>query len=134
MQELLSRSYTKAELLRMQNDKLREIQEAETSIKMAELDLRKKQTEASDGSVYSQLDGVVKTVRSPGDAAANNEAVVEVSAGGGYYVTGTVSELRAGHREGGPDGEYQLTDDRGCLHRRGGGDQHLSHRRRFLWG
>ena len=83
-----------AELLRMQNDKLREIQEAETSIKMAELDLRKKQTEASDGSVYSQLDGVVKTVRSPGDAAANNEAVVEVSAGGGYYVTGTVSELR----------------------------------------
>ena len=94
VQELLSRSYTKAELLRMQNDKLREIQEAETSIKMAELDLRKKQTEASDSSVYSQLDGVVKTVRSPGDAAANNEAVVEVSAGGGYYVTGTVSELQ----------------------------------------
>ena len=94
VQELLSRSYTKAELLRMQNDKLREIQEAETSIKMAELDLRKKQTEVSDGSVYSQLDGVVKTVRSPGDAAANNEAVVEVSAGGGYYVTGTVSELQ----------------------------------------
>lgn len=61
---------------------------------MAELDLRKKQTEVSDGSVYSQLDGVVKTVRSPGDAAANNEAVVEVSAGGGYYVTGTVSELQ----------------------------------------
>ena len=54
MQELLSRSYTKAELLRMQNDKLREIQEADTSIKMAELDLRKKQTEASDGSVYSR--------------------------------------------------------------------------------
>ena len=40
VQELLSRSYTKAELLRMQNDKLREIQEAETSIKMAELDLQ----------------------------------------------------------------------------------------------
>ena len=94
VQDLLSRSYTKEELLRMQNDKLREIQEADTSIKMAELDLRKKQTEASDGSVYSQLDGVVKTVRSPGDAAANNEAVVEVSAGGGYYVTGTVSELQ----------------------------------------
>ena len=94
VQELLSRSYTKAELLRMQNDKLREIQEADTSIKMAELDLRKKQTEASDGSVYSQLDGVVKAVRTPTDAAANNEAVVEVSAGGGYYVTGTVSELR----------------------------------------
>lgn len=94
VQELLSRSYTKAELLRMQNDKLREIQEADTSIKMAELDLRKKRTEASDGSVYSQLDGVVKAVRTPTDAAANNEAVVEVSAGGGYYVTGTVSELQ----------------------------------------
>ena len=94
VQELLSRSYTKEELLRMQNDKLREIQEADTSIKMAELDLRRKQAEASDSSVYSQLDGVVKAVRTPTDAAANNEAVVEVSAGGGYYVTGTVSELR----------------------------------------
>ena len=61
---------------------------------MAELDLRRKQAEASDSSVYSQLDGVVKAVRTPTDAAANNEAVVEVSAGGGYYVTGTVSELR----------------------------------------
>ena len=94
MQDLLSRSYTKEKLLRMQNDKLREIQEADTSIKMAELDLRRKQAEASDSSVYSQLDGVVKAVRTPTDAAANNEAVVEVSAGGGYYVTGTVSELR----------------------------------------
>ena len=44
--------------------------------------------------MYSQLDGVVKAVRTPTDAAANNEAVVEVSAGGGYYVTGTVSELQ----------------------------------------
>ena len=88
------KTYTKEELLRMQNDKLREIQEADTSIKMAELDLRRKQAEASDSSVYSQLDGVVKAVRTPTDAAANNEAVVEVSAGGGYYVTGTVSELR----------------------------------------
>ena len=58
------------------------------------MDLRRKQAEASDSSVYSQLDGVVKAVRTPTDAAANNEAVVEVSAGGGYYVTGTVSELR----------------------------------------
>ena len=57
VQDLLSRSYTKEELLRMQNDKLREIQEADTSIKMAELDLRRKQAEASDSSVYSQLDG-----------------------------------------------------------------------------
>ncbi len=121
-------------LLRMQNDKLREIQEADTSIKMAELDLRRKQAEASDSSVYSQLDGVVKAVRTPTDVAANNEAVVEVSAGGGYYVTGTVSESAAGHREGGPDGEYPLMDDRDCLHRRGGGDQYPSHRRRFPWG
>ena len=94
VQNLLSRSYTKEEPLRMQNDKLREIQEADTSIKMAELDLRRKQAEASDSSVYSQLDGVVKAVRTPTDVAANNEAVVEVSAGGGYYVTGTVSEAR----------------------------------------
>jgi len=114
VQELLSRSYTKAELLRMQNDKLREIQEADTSIKMAELDLRKKQTEASDGSVYSQLDGVVKAVRTPTDAAANNEAVVEVSAGGGYYVTGT--------------------DERKHLHRRNCRDQYLSRRQRLLVG
>lgn len=134
VQDLLSRSYTKEELLRMQNDKLREIQEADTSIKMAELDLRRKQAEASDSSVYSQLDGVVKAVRTPTDAAANNEAVVEVSARRRLLRHRHRQRAAAGHREGGPDGEYQLTDDRGCLHRRGSGDQYLSHRRQFLWG
>ena len=80
VQDLLSRSYTKEDLLRMQNDKLREIQEADTSIKMAELDLRRKQAEASDSSVYSQLDGVVKAVRTPTDAAAAcTGEVVEIS-------------------------------------------------------
>ena len=83
MQDLLSRSYTKEELLRMQNDKLREIQEADTSIKMAELDLRRKQAEASDSSVYNPA-GRRSGPSHPHDAAANNEAVVEVSAGGGF--------------------------------------------------
>lgn len=94
VQDLLSRSYTKEELLRMQNDKLREIQEADTSIKMAELDLRRKQAEASDSSVYSQLDGVVKAVRTPTDAAAITRRWWRSLPAAAITSPGTVSELR----------------------------------------
>lgn len=89
VQELLSRSYTKAELLRMQNDKLREIQEAETSIKMAELDLAVK----ADGGIRRQR------VQPAGWCGQNRPfsggcRCQQRSGGGGYYVTGTVSELQ----------------------------------------
>ena len=51
----------------------------------------------ADASVYSEMDGVVKAVRDPKEAYQNGEAVVEVSGGGGYYVSGVISELELGN-------------------------------------
>ena len=41
-------------------------------------------------------DGTVKAVRNADEAYNNSEAVIELSGGGGYYVTGTLSEMELG--------------------------------------
>ena len=56
----------------------------------------KKLAELGDGNVYAEFDGTVKAVRDPDAAYNNSEAVVELSGGGGYYVTGTLSEMDLG--------------------------------------
>ena len=42
--------------------------------------------------VYSKIDGVVKTIRSPDQAREEQLPAVLISGGGGYYVTGAMSE------------------------------------------
>ena len=77
-------------------EKYKEVNQLETSMKVAKLDLEKKQSELGDGNVYAEFDGMVKAVRNATEAYNSNEAVVEVSGGGGYYVTGTLSEMDLG--------------------------------------
>lgn len=74
----------------------KEIDKAEVTLKIATLDFQKKQTEMADSAVYSTQDGTVRAVRDPKEAYQSNQAVVEVSGGGGYYVTGAISELDLG--------------------------------------
>lgn len=78
---------------RLINDKIGEIHEANVALQIATIDLKKLKAEVQDGAVYSELDGTVKAVRDANEAYTENTAVVEVSGGGGYYVTGSVSEL-----------------------------------------
>lgn len=75
------------------NDKIGEIRDADLALQIATVDLKKLKAEVQDGAVYSELDGTVKAVRDATEAYTENTAVVEVSGGGGYYVTGSVSEL-----------------------------------------
>ena len=65
-------------------------------MKQAQIGLDKKKKELGDGTVYSEIDGVVKAVRPADEAYNNSEAVVEVSGGGGYYITGALGELDLG--------------------------------------
>lgn len=88
--------YTASELAQMKLEKEQEIKDLEVSIKIADLELRQKEKETTDGTVLSTIDGTVKTLRDAGDAFQNSEAVIEVSAGGGYYVDGALSELELG--------------------------------------
>lgn len=96
LDEQLAESHTRKELLEMQQDMREQIGEAEVELKLATLELQRKQSELEDGAVYSTLDGVVKIVRDETEAFQNSEPIVEISGGGGYYVSGVLSELDLG--------------------------------------
>ena len=77
-------------------DKAQEVKEKEVNQRLAKLSLDKKIKELGDGNVYAEFDGTVKAVRNADEAYNNSEAVIELSGGGGYYVTGTLSEMELG--------------------------------------
>ena len=95
-QELVAASMSREELNKAVAAKTQEIKETEISNKLAKLDLDKKLRELGDGNVYAEFSGTVKTVRNATEAYNNSEAVVELSGGGGYYVSGTLSEMDLG--------------------------------------
>ena len=94
--ELLDSSMTQQEINKAILEKSQSVKEQEVNLKVAKLKLDKKLAELGDGNVYAEFDGTVKTVRDPDEAYNNSEAVVELSGGGGYYVTGTLSEMDLG--------------------------------------
>lgn len=96
IQELLDTSMTQLELNKAILEKAQAVKEQEVNLKVAKLKLDKKLAELGDGNVYAEFDGTVKAVRDPDEAYNNSEAVVELSGGGGYYVTGTLSEMDLG--------------------------------------
>ena len=91
--DLMATSYSRAEIAQMTSDLTKEIADLDLEIKIAEVDLAKREKEVSDGVVTCDFDGVVTAVNDPQEAYVNNEPVVAVSGGGGYYVTCYVSEL-----------------------------------------
>lgn len=93
IQELVDASMTQLEINKAILEKAQAVKEQEVNLKVAKLKLDKKLAELGDGNVYAEFDGTVKAVRDPDAAYNNSEAVVELSGGGGYYVTGTLSEM-----------------------------------------
>ena len=96
VQELLDASMTQLDLNKAILEKAQAVKEQEVNLKVAKLKLDKKLAELGDGNVYAEFDGTVKAVRDPDAAYNNSEAVVELSGGGGYYVSGTLSEMDLG--------------------------------------
>lgn len=96
IKELLDASMTQLEINKAILEKAQAVKEQEVNLKVAKLKLDKKLAELGDGNVYAEFDGTVKAVRDPDEAYNNSEAVVELSGGGGYYVTGTLSEMDLG--------------------------------------
>ena len=93
---MLDDSHTRAELKELIANTEKSLYDYNRSVKQAQITLDQKKKELGDGTVYSEIDGVVKAVRTPEDAYNNSQAVVEVSGGGGYYITGSLGELDLG--------------------------------------
>lgn len=95
-QELMDSSMTRQELDVAIGTKYKEIGQLETSLKVAKLDLEKKKSELGDGNVYAEFDGTVKVVRDATEALTAARPWWSCPGGGGYYVTGTLSEMDLG--------------------------------------
>ena len=85
--------YTAAQLAQMRAEQEKTIKETKFKIKMAEADYKIMQTEMSDGNIYAEFDGKVVSVLSEDEAKTQNQPVIKVSGGGGFYIQGSVSEL-----------------------------------------
>lgn len=85
--------YTAAQLAQMRAEQEKTIKETKFKIKMAEADYKIMQTEMSDGNVYAEFDGKVVSVLTEEEAKTQNQPVIKVSGGGGFYIQGSVSEL-----------------------------------------
>ena len=85
--------FTAAQIAQMRSEQEKTIKDLEFSIKMAEADYKIAQTEVSDGKVYAEIDGVVVSLLTQEEAEMMQMPILKVSAGGGFYVEGTVSEL-----------------------------------------
>lgn len=85
--------FTSTEIASMKAAKQQEIKEKQFEIKMAKAEYKIMQNEADDGKVVADFDGVVVSVGDPETAFTNNEPLIKISGGGGYFIEGTVSEL-----------------------------------------
>ena len=85
--------YTAAQIAELRSSQEKKIKDLEFDIKMAEADYKIMQTEVNDGNVYAQIDGEVVSVLTEDEAKAQQQPILKVSGGGGFYVEGFVSEL-----------------------------------------
>lgn len=86
-------TYTWSELQKMKAEQDRKIIDLNFRLRTAQLEYETIEYELSNGVVYSKIDGVVKTVRTVDEALAEDQPVVLLSGGGGYYVQGYMGEL-----------------------------------------
>lgn len=85
-------TYTWSQITQLRKEADKRIQELEIQLAMARVELESVKHELESGVVKSSIDGVVKTVRSVEEARMGNEPLILVSGGGGYLVTGALSE------------------------------------------
>ncbi len=85
--------YTWADLVQMKRAAAQKIIDLDLQLKQAKLKYETLKYELTNGVVTAKIEGVVKSVLDPDEALANNKPVVLISGGGGYYVTGALSEI-----------------------------------------
>ncbi len=85
--------YTAAQIAQMRREQEEKIQTLKFDIKMAETDYEIMKTEVTDGNVYSEIDGEVVSVLSEEEAKLQQQPLLKISGGGGFFVEGSISEL-----------------------------------------
>lgn len=86
-------SYTKEEIKDMITEKENDLADLKLDLKEAQLEYDTMKKEIDDGTVTAVINGVVKEVNDPDDAASDGSAVVTISSEGNLYVKGAVDEF-----------------------------------------
>lgn len=84
---------TAQELAKMRAEQEKKVKEASMKLRMSEAEYKIMAKELGDGNIYAETDGVVISVLEEDEAKSNQQPVLKVSDGGGFYVEGSVSEL-----------------------------------------
>lgn len=85
--------FTAAEIAKMRAEQEKKVKEQELTVRMAEAEYKIMQAEVNNGQVCADFDGEVVSVITEEEARQDKRPLLKVSAGGGFYVEGTVSEL-----------------------------------------
>ena len=64
---------------------------------MAEAEYSVMERELGDGNIYAEIDGKVVALLTEEEAKEQNQPLLKVSGGGGFYIEGSVSELERDH-------------------------------------
>ena len=88
-----SAQYSAAEIAQMRKSTQQQIKDTELQIKVERVKYERLKLEKNNGIVTAAIDGVVKTVNTADDARFNGQPFIVISAGGGYYITSSISEL-----------------------------------------
>ena len=86
--------YTAEELNTMLQEAKGKVRDLDLQLRQAKLEYEKAEKELNDGAIYSDLDGKVTNLVEESQARSENSALMRVTAGGGYYIQGTLSELQ----------------------------------------
>lgn len=85
--------YSYQELQKLRSDQEKKVKDTELSLKMAQANYEIMLREVNDGKVYAELDGEVISLLDEEEARMNQQPVLKLSGGGGFYMEGSVSEL-----------------------------------------
>lgn len=85
--------FTAAEITAMRKDKQEQIKQMEMDIKISQAEYDIMCKEADSGQIVAEFDGFVVSVLDAESASMMGMPMMKVTGGGGYYVTGSVSEL-----------------------------------------
>ncbi len=88
--------FTASEIATMRKEKEEQIRNLSFEIKMAEAEYKIMKKEADSGRVCAEIDGIVSEINEINEVSqdsAEKQLLMKVTDGGGYVVTGTISEL-----------------------------------------
>lgn len=85
--------FTSAQLKEMRAEQEKVIRDLEFQIKLEEANYQIMLAERNDGMVYAEIDGTVLTVLSAEEAILSQQPMLKLSAGGGFAISCSVSEL-----------------------------------------